>query len=145
NSQEYQSFLLGLHKVDQMITPSTIVGYALFAFMMGLLPVLGNQIQRAAFPLWFNFMLWIGGIIVSAWLLQRGSGACVGQLLRDIRMQQKPAFETLRGCVAALAACAIALPSPVLTIIGAAMLLPPVTRSFAIILSDRLREAGLID
>lgn len=50
-SLEYHSVILELHEIDRRLTPSTSVGDDIFPFMMGLLPVLGNQIQRAAFPL----------------------------------------------------------------------------------------------
>lgn len=144
-SPEYRDFLLRLHGMLRSAIPSSLRGYMLLAFSLGILPVLGNQMQRATFPLWFNVLLWLTGIFASAWLLHKGNGECVKRLARDIHAHRVPSFDTLRGCVHAVAACAIAMPSPALTLFGCVLLLPPVSRSLAITLLNRVREADLGD
>lgn len=144
-SPEYRDFLLRLHGVLRNAVPTSLRGYMLFAFCLGILPVLGNQMQRATFPLWFNVLLWLTGIFVSAWLLHKGNGERVKRLARDIHAHRVPSFDTLRGCVHAVAACAIAMPSPALTLLGCILLLPPVSRSLAITLLNRVRETDFED
>lgn len=126
------------------IMPRNLLGWIVFTTCLGVLPVLGNQLFEVYLSYWLRVALWGSGILLGGWILHTGAAAQVAQLLHNIHDNRAPAPETLSGCIRAMAACMVALPSTALLILGLILIVPPVSHSLGKTLLRRLRESGFV-
>lgn len=132
------AIIVALFELARRIIPRTLWGWVLICTLLGVLPILGQRLF-ATLPVAADLGVRLGGILIGAWLLHTHWREGVINAMDDVRQNRVPSLPVLRHCAFCMSGVLLALPSPILSLLGLALLLPNLNRSIAVVLGRRIR------